>query len=137
MRCGAVETLHLWLLVAGFCHTLLSANHSGQFCFIAVRDFSVCFVPSSVVFLIVPLRSVVATVHAEVPQRDAAGNEVEGGALTTVNLEWRWGFRDSLSLANLAQLGATFSAASQCGNEPGFVTSFAAGMTGCSCQLTS
>jgi len=45
-----------------------------------------------------------------------------------VTLEWEWGFRDTLALGNVIQMGATFAAASQLGNEPGFVTSFAAGV---------
>ena len=59
------ETLHIWLFLAGYFHTLLSSSHSIS--------------------------------------HSAEQEEV-------ITLQWEWSFRDVLTLANLAQLGATFTA---------------------------
>jgi hypothetical protein len=61
-------------------------------------------------------------------ERRAVGNE-QAEEVQLITLQWQWSSRDVVTLANLAQLGATFAAASQCGNEPGFVTTFAAGVS--------
>ena len=41
------------------------------------------------------------------------GNQIEESAELgqVITLEWQWGFRDTLALGNLIQLGATFAAA--------------------------
>ena len=79
-----IETLHIWLLFAGYFHTTFGQR--------------------------------------------AGSVEAQAEQSQVITLEWDWGFRDTLALANVLQLGATFAAASQCGNEPGFVTTFAAGV---------
>ena len=80
-----IETLHIWLLFAGYFHTTFGQR--------------------------------------------AGSVEAQAEQSQVITLEWDWGFRDTLALANVLQLGATFAAASQCGNEPGFVTTFAAGVS--------
>ena len=45
-----------------------------------------------------------------------------------LQLQWQWGMRDVLAVANVMALGATFSSAAGGGNEPTFCASFAAGI---------
>jgi hypothetical protein len=45
-----------------------------------------------------------------------------------IPLAWEYSFRDVVSVANLAMLGASFSAHAANANEPGFVTAFASGL---------
>jgi hypothetical protein len=82
----SAETLHFWLLIAGYFHTVLGMKGT----------------------------------HIE--------ESAELGA-TSITLEWQWSWKDVLALANVVQLGASFTATSQLGNEPCFATTFGAGMS--------
>eukprot|EP00941_MAST-03F_sp_MAST-3F-sp1_P003332 g3332.t1 len=62
---------------------------------------------------------------------DAIHNYADNAAETDVlRLEWQWGLKDAVTLANLALLGATFSSVGGLGNETGFIGTFASGLAG-------
>ena len=80
----SMETLHFWLLIAGYFHTVLGMKGT------------------------------------QIEQSHELGQ--------VITLEWQWTWKDVLALANVVQMGATFTSAAQLGNEPGFATSFGAGV---------
>ena len=64
-------------------------------------------------------------IHYYALESRSSRNVGDGGLL---QLQWQWGMRDVLAVANVMALGATFSSAAGGGNEPTFCASFAAGI---------
>lgn len=67
------------------------------------------------------LHTVIGVSEGQVVQAAEQGSQV-------IPLTWEYGFRDVITIANLAMLGAAFSCYCSNGNEPGFVTTFGAGV---------